>query len=391
MSASVIQPQTRLASSITGMRRMWLAAIRSMAARSVSPARQAITGRESTSRNFVPAGSSPARDHAVEDIPVGDDAVEMAGVADRQRPYFDFPHQLGRRLHRRPRVDEFDVTAHHVADRHADPALRSPSECGRVTAMARVFITGSSDGLGLMAARLLAGQGHAVVLHARNDSRRRDALAAFPGAEACVVGDFTSLAQIRGVAGQVNALGPFDAVIHNAAIGFRENRRIETEDGLAHVFAANTLAPYMLTALIQRPQRLIYVSSELHRRGDTSLADLNWESRTWRGNQAYSDTKFHDALLAFAVARLWPDVRSNALEPGWVATKMGGAHATGDLDAAPRTQVWLATADDTAALTGGYFFHMRPKKPHGALHDTALQDKLLAACARTTGITLPES
>lgn len=256
--------------------------------------------------------------------------------------------------------------------------------------MKRVFVTGSSDGLGRMAAQLLIEQGHAVVLHARNDARGRDAMSAVPGAEGVVIGDFTSLAQIRGVADQVNALGPFDAVIHNAAVGFRERRRVETVDGLSHVFVVNTLAPYLLTALIRRPERLVYVSSELHRRGDPGLADLNWEHRPWRGNQAYSDTKLHDALLAVAVARRWPGVRSNAIEPGWVPTKMGGAHATGDLDAGHRTQVWLATSDDPAAQgTGGYFFHLRPKKPSGALLDIDRQDRLLATCERITGVAMP--
>ncbi len=255
--------------------------------------------------------------------------------------------------------------------------------------MARVFITGSSDGLGRMAARLLIEQGHAVVLHGRNHARGRDAMAAVPRAEAVVVGDLASIAQTRSVADQVNALGAFDAVIHNAAVGFRERRRVETEDGLAHVFAVNTLAPYLLTALIRRPRRLVYVSSELHRRGDGSLSDLNWERRPWRGNQAYSDTKLHDALLAYAVARRWPEVRSNALEPGWVATRMGGAHATGDLDAAPRTQAWLAAGEDPATeVTGSYFFHMKPRKPNGAVHDTERQDMLLAACARFSGVPL---
>ena len=257
--------------------------------------------------------------------------------------------------------------------------------------MAQVFITGSSDGLGRMAARLLVEQGHRVVLHARNEARRRDALAAVPGAEAAVVGDFASIRQVREVAEQVNALGSFDAVIHNAAIGFREKRRVATEDGLAHVFAINTLAPYVLTALIRRPARLVYVSSELHRRGDATLADLNWEQRTWRGNMAYSDTKLHDAMLACAVARRWPGVRSNALEPGWVATKMGGAHATGNLDEGHRTQAWLAVSDDPdAAVTGGYFFHRRPRKAHAAVHDPVRQDMLVAACARLSGVVLPE-
>ncbi len=241
-----------------------------------------------------------------------------------------------------------------------------------------------------MAAQLLVAQGHRVVLHARNQDRARDALAAVPGAEAVVVGDLASIAQTRRVAEQVNALGAFDAVIHNAAVGFRERSRAVTEDGLAHVFAVNTLAPYLLTALIGRPGRLVYVSSELHRRGDPSLDDPNWERRSWRGNQAYADTKLHDALLSGAIARRWPGVRSNAMEPGWVATRMGGAHATGDLDAAHRTQVWLATSDDPAAdVSGGYFFHKRPRKPSGAVHDTVRQDRLVAICARLSGVELP--
>ena len=255
--------------------------------------------------------------------------------------------------------------------------------------MARVFVTGSSDGLGRMAAQLLVAEGHRVVLHARDEARGRSALAAVPGAEAVLFGDLASIAQTRRLAADVNALGAFDAVIHNAGVGYRERQRIATEDGLPHVFAVNTLAPYILTALVARPKRLVYVSSELHRRGDPSLGDLTWEQRAWRGNQAYSDTKLHDALLACAVARRWPDVLANALEPGWVATKMS-PRATGDLDQGHRTQVWLATSDDPAAtVSGGYFYHKQPRKPHGAVADPARQDALLAACERLSGIALP--
>ena len=256
--------------------------------------------------------------------------------------------------------------------------------------MARVFITGSSDGLGLMAARLLVERGHGVVLHARHAARARETLAAVPQAEAVLTADLSSLAQTRLLAEQANALGTFDAVIHNAAAGYRERRRVLTEDGLAHVFAVNTLAPYVLTALMHRPRRLVYVSSELHRRGDASLRDLNWETRPWRGNQAYSDTKLHCVLIAFAMARRWPAVRSNAMEPGWVATKMS-PRATGDLDAAHRTQVWLATGDDPAAEeSGGYFYHLRPRAPCGAARDAALQERLLAECARLSGVAMPD-
>jgi len=257
--------------------------------------------------------------------------------------------------------------------------------------MARVFVTGSSDGLGRMAAQLLVEQGHKVVLHARNGQRGEEALAAVPGAEAVVIGDLTSIAQTHGVADQVNRLGLFDGVIHNAGVGYREPRRIATEDGLPHVFAVNTLAPYILTALIQRPKRLVYLSSGLHKSADASLKDLAWKDRPWQGQQAYSDSKLHDVLLAFAVARRWPNVHSNAVEPGWVATKMGGPGAPDDLQAGPVTQVWLVTSDDPAAtVTGEYFYHQRLRTPHSASRSVELQEKLLDACRCFSGIDMPE-
>ena len=255
--------------------------------------------------------------------------------------------------------------------------------------MARVFITGSSDGLGKMAAQLLIEQGHAVVLHARNEARGREAMSSVPGAESVLVGDLSSIQQTRSVAEQVNALGTFDAVIHNAGVGYREPRRAATEDGLPHVFAVNTLAPYILTALIHRPKRLVYLSSGLHFHGDASLKDLAWKERPWQGQQAYSDTKLHDVLLAFAVARLWPDVLSNALEPGWVATKMGGHSATDDLDQGHRTQVWLAVSDEPGAkVTGEYFYHMRRRTPKTETRDVEVQDRLLDACRKFSGVEL---
>ena len=255
--------------------------------------------------------------------------------------------------------------------------------------MSRIFISGSSMGLGLMAGELLASQGHQVVLHARNAARAGNARRALPQAEAIVEGDLDTIAGARQVAARVNELGRFDAVIHNAAVGYREAHRL-TADGLPHVFAINTLSAYILTALIERPRRLIYLSSGMHHHADANLDDILWRKRRWNGSTAYAESKLHDAMLAFAVARRWPDVLSNALEPGWVPTGMGGPGAPDDMKQAHLTQAWLAASDEPQAnVTGRYFYHLRPLAPNPQAQDRALQDRLIEICAEFSGVTLP--
>ena len=254
--------------------------------------------------------------------------------------------------------------------------------------MSRVLITGSSTGLGFMAGQLLVEQGHKVILHARNQTRADDTCRALPQASAVIIGDLSSIAGARVIAEQANRLGIFDAVIHNAGVGYRERHRT-TEEGLPSVFMVNTLAPYILTALIDRPRRLVYLSSGMHRSARAHLDDLFWQKRAWNGATAYAESKLHDVLLAFAIARHWPSVLSNALEPGWVPTRMGGPGAPDDLDQGRRTQAWLAVSNDLAAMvTGSYFYHLRPRAPNPEAHDVALQEQLIGECQRLSGVAL---
>ena len=246
----------------------------------------------------------------------------------------------------------------------------------RPSRAARVFITGSADGLGRAAAQALLEQGHIVVVHARNRDRLAAVRDLLDRGAAAVVGDLSDLEATRDVAVQVNRLGRMDAVIHNAGVSSEPN-----------VLPVNVVAPYLLTALIHRPQRLVYLSSSMHRSGRASLTGMDWSGHRVTGS--YSDSKLFVSALAAAVARIWTDVFSNAVDPGWVPTKMGGAGAPDDLRVGHLTQVCLATSDDPEARTsGGYWYHQRRAEPAPSVHDQRFQDQLLEELARFTGTRL---
>ena len=242
--------------------------------------------------------------------------------------------------------------------------------------MARILVTGSAGGLGRAAAASLLDDGHDIVVHARSEAGLaavEDLLAAGAGR---VVGDLADLDQTRRVAEDVAAHVPFDAVIHNAAVSA----------GHA-LLPVNVVAPYVLTALVPA-KRVVYLSSSMHRGGSADLSRADWSGE--RQTLSYSDSKLLATTLMAAIARRWPEVLSNAVDPGWVPTRMGGPSASDDLALGHITQTWLATSNDPdAVVSGGYWFHHHTEQPHHAVHDEALQDALLAALAEHTGIDLP--
>ena len=164
-----------------------------------------------------------------------------------------------------------------------------------------------------MAAQLVADQGHVVVLHARNEARAEAARRALPAAADVLIVDLSTIASMRELAARANAVGRFDAVIHNVGIGYQEPHRVETADGLSLLWAVNVLAPYVLTAAMHRPDRLVYLSSGLSRRGNSDLDDLQWANRPWHGTQAYCDTKLHEPA---AHARHRSPLAGRAVERG---------------------------------------------------------------------------
>ena len=239
--------------------------------------------------------------------------------------------------------------------------------------MARIFITGSSDGLGQLAAMSLVESGHRVVLHARNAARAAYAISKVPGAEGVLAADLSEVEETIKLAEEANNLGPFDVIIHNAGVYQAPAREIIT---------VNTLAPYILTCLIKKPKRLIYLSSGMHLGGSPLLGNLK------TGRVSYSDSKFHDLLLAKSVARKWPEVYSNTVDPGWVPTKMGGPGAPDDLRKGYETQVWLAV-NEQANISGRYLYHLKESRYLKAADDEKLQDEFLELCKEITGIGFP--
>jgi len=244
--------------------------------------------------------------------------------------------------------------------------------------MSRIFITGSADGLGQLSANLLVRQGHNVVLHARNTDRARHALKNQPEAEGVLTGDLSNIEETKRLADQVNSAGVFDAVIHNAGVYEKSGQEI---------FTVNTLAPYILTSLIQKPKRLVYLSSGMHLQGRAHLDYF----KTSLNRITYSDSKLHVVMLSMAVAKQWPGVLSNAVDPGWVPTKMGGHGAPDDLQKGYETQTWLAVSDDeNAKLTGKYFYHQKVRHYNPEADDAKLRERFLILCEELTGVPFPQ-
>ena len=255
--------------------------------------------------------------------------------------------------------------------------------------MTTVCLTGSTDGIGLVAARTLLTAGHRVLVHARSEQRGApvvEALAADPactGEVVLVVGDLASLDAVRGLAEQVAAHGPLDVLVHNAGVWVRDAASPVTVDGFETTFAVNVLAPHLLTALLadRLTGRLLWLGSGMAASGRPKPSALGGAREP---RQAYADSKACDVALALAWGRRLPGVASAAVDPGWVRTKLASAGAPGDVADGADTLAFCCTDADLAAAP--YWKDRRPSPVPGRLRDTALQDAVAAACDRLVGL-----
>lgn len=251
--------------------------------------------------------------------------------------------------------------------------------------MTRIFITGSSDGIGQAAAKLLSQQGHSVVLHARNADRAASAHKAIPNAEAVLIGDLSSISETKKLADDANRLGTFDTVIHNAGIGYGgTSSRETTKDGISAVFAVNTLAPYILACCMKRPEeRMLFMSSDSHYGGDESL-------RGATTSHSYGNSKLHDVMLANAFARRWKEIQVVSMHPGWVRTKMGGGMAPGGLDSPAKALAQWATGSGSLAKvkSGSFVTTSGETTAHGGASNQSKQEELMHICRDVSGVSI---
>lgn len=240
--------------------------------------------------------------------------------------------------------------------------------------MSRIFITGSTDGLGREVAQSLMNEGHQIVLHARNHDRVVPVESLISNGAEIVIGDLADLSQTKEIAADINRGGQVDVIIHNAGIASGND-----------IFLVNVLAPWVLSALITRPSRMIFLSSSMHYDGRLPKAGESWEN--FIPTVDYSDSKLLLTILSFALASIWENVLVNAVDPGWVATKMGGNNAPDDLIKGIETQRWLAVSKERTALsTGGYWHHRQLLKPHKEVCNRDMQSALLNYLEKITGI-----
>lgn len=276
------------------------------------------------------------------------------------------------------------------------------------------IVTGATSGIGLETARGLAKLGAKVVLVGRDSQRldrtcreiASDATASGPEAVTC---DLSSQADIRRAATVIRSRHPrLDVLINNAGVVTRT--RTLTADGIETQLAVNHLAPFLLTHLLipalgdARPSRVVTVASAVESLGRMDFDDLGGERR-YDANAAYCQSKLANVLFTRELARRSASsgVTANCLHPGAVATGLlaeyfgyarGWARVArlkypGPVEGA-RSSIYLASSQEVAGETGGYFVDQRRVEPSRSAQDLTLAERLWSVSERLVQLTADE-
>jgi retinol dehydrogenase 12 len=285
----------------------------------------------------------------------------------------------------------------------------SPGRPGGPMAGKVCVVTGASSGIGRAACTALAGLGATVVLVCRDKARGDAAVdqvsaAATAGRPSLEIADLSSIQQVRDLASRLSRLDRIDVLVHSA--GLVLDQRQVTADGLEYTLAVNHLAPFSLTILLSAklrastPARVVTVSSEAHRRARLDLDDLQLEQH-YNGWRAYANSKLANVLFTRELARRLPatELTANCLHPGVVNTgfgakgsrplRLGLALGRGFLLSPAQgadALIYLASAEDVAGATGGYYIKRRERQPSEAARDEDTARRLWKLSVELTGL-----
>jgi len=267
-----------------------------------------------------------------------------------------------------------------------------------------VVVTGASSGLGLIAAREFARASARVILAVRDVDKGAAVAGELPGEVQVRHLDVADLASVRAFAEGWS--GPLDVLVNNA--GVMDIPLSRTSDGLDTQTATNSFGPFLLTRLLLPyiTDRVVWVTSQLHRMGHLHLDDLNWESRDYKGMDAYNDSKLQVTLYSLELQRRLSaegsPVKSVLAHPG-IATTTLAAHSASnainrfsfllnDPERGALPTLFAATQDvDGNAYIGpdgpgSVRGHPAVRKPSKAGRDAGAAAALWAAASRRVGV-----
>jgi NAD(P)-dependent dehydrogenase (short-subunit alcohol dehydrogenase family) len=252
-----------------------------------------------------------------------------------------------------------------------------------------ILVTGSTDGIGKQTALELARMGANVIIHGRDPQRLQTTLEELVKKSGndhieSLLADFSSLAQVKQMAGDILAkYMRLDVLVNNAGV-FLLDRKITT-DGLEMNFQVNHIAPFLLTNLLlpllkkSTPARIVSVSSALHSKTILDFENIQAE-KNFSGIQAYALSKLGNIYMTLDLAErlAGSGVTANCLHPGGVDTKMlrTAMQMTGiSVEEGAAPSVTLASSPDVAEVTGKYFYHKEVGRLSEIASDTAARKK----------------